>query len=111
MNDLTTWGAFIVALGSAIGVIIQWRRQPSEVRQTTVTTDLAISTEARNLMAELRKERDDMRAERTQMIAEIADLKAKYETVRSELSTAELKIVRLETWVRAQGADPHSIYG
>lgn len=118
MGSLATWAALITAVGAAIGVVIQWRRLPSEQRQTDVTTDLAVSHEARQLLAELRKERDDMRAQTAQwqarevaLIAEVADLRAKYETVRAELSSAELKITRLETWVRAQGADPIDIYG
>lgn len=110
MTDLATWVALVSALGAAVGVVIQWRRQPSEVRHTDVSTDLAVSTEARHLLAELRQERDDMRAQTSQIRAELADLRSKYETVRSELSTAELKIIRLETWVRAQGADPTSLY-
>jgi len=96
MPDATTIAAVFALVGVIAREVVTWRRAPSEMRRTNVEADVAISAEARQLLAELRAERDNMRAE--------------IRALRSELATAELRILKLERWVRAQGHDPLSIY-
>lgn len=104
MGDAATWTAIGAALIALVGAGVAWRKMPAEIRTQKVDTDLAVSTEARQLLAELRSERDDMRRE-------LAAIRAELQTTRRELTTTEHRIFKLEQWVRAQGADPTTIYG
>jgi predicted nucleic acid-binding Zn-ribbon protein len=104
MRDAATWAALIAAFGAIIAQIVQWRKTPSEVRHTEITSDLLELDGARQLLEEFRREREDMRKEMEAMRVEL-------KSTRDELTTAEYRIFKLEQWVRAQGTDPASLYG
>lgn len=95
-RDIATWGALAGVVGMLIERAVEWRRLPTEVRQQSVTSDLGVLDGASKLLGELRQERDDMRRRMIEM--------------EQRLSTAELKVFKLETWMRSQGHDPLHIY-
>lgn len=96
LRDVATWVALASALGLGVERLIAWRRTPSEVRHTDVESDNVVIGGYAKLLA-------DVQAERKRMAEHLENLERR-------LSTAELKVFKLENWVRAQGHDPLHIY-
>lgn len=96
MRDVATWTAIITAIAALVGAWINWRKTPSAIRKQNVSTDLLISTEARQLLVEYRTERAQMREELDQL--------------KTDLAEARLAIRRLEGWIVKNGGDLEEIH-
>jgi len=108
---ISTWIATVLGAGGFITAIVALRKSGPEVRATETSTDIAISAEARELLAQVRQELERVQRERETLRNEVAELRVQLKSTRDELTTAEYRIFKLEQWVRAQGTDPASLYG